>query len=169
MTPDPEGLLAVAALQRCMAARDYAGAARLVTQRATLAGLNSLAGLAGGLWQSEAERAYRESVAAWRAEHEASLRRQQERDLAAVVAVLAAGFEEAAGGYAARQPAGPPVFRGHAPESLRPGVWSCRCGVPLGVSQTAARAAMRLHRAGLQAVTRQGRAAAYRAALGVAA
>jgi len=42
-----------------------------------------------------AERDYRESVAAWRAEHEASVRRQQERDVRAVVAVLAEAFAEA--------------------------------------------------------------------------
>ena len=55
----PDDLLAVAALHRCMAARDYAGAARLVTKQATLDGLTSLAqpawrtaasGLTGSLW-----------------------------------------------------------------------------------------------------------------------
>ena len=85
----PDGLFAVAALHRAMAARDYAGAAKLVTRQATLDGLTSLAAPA---WRTAAEKAYRESVAAWRAEHEASVRRQQERDVAALVAVLAQAF-----------------------------------------------------------------------------
>jgi len=85
----PDDLLAVAALHRAMAARDYAGAAKLVTRQATLDGLTSLAAPA---WRAAAEKAYRESVAAWRAEHEASVRRQQERDVAALVAVLAQAF-----------------------------------------------------------------------------
>jgi len=85
----PDDLLAVAALHRAMAARDYAGAAKLVTRQATLDGLTSLAAPA---WRTAAEKAYRESVAAWRAEHEASVRRQQERDVAALVAVLAQAF-----------------------------------------------------------------------------
>ena len=84
-----DGLMAVAALQRCLQRRDYAGAAKLVTLRATLEGLNGLAAHADELWQSEAGRAYRESVAAWRAEHEATLRMYQERDVAALVALVA--------------------------------------------------------------------------------
>jgi hypothetical protein len=90
MTADP--LQAIADLRRCMQAGDYAGAARLVTQRATLDGLNALAGPA---WMSEAERAYRQSAAVWRAEHEASLRRQQERDVRALVALIAGVLREA--------------------------------------------------------------------------
>jgi hypothetical protein len=85
----PDDLLAVAALHRAMAAKDYAGAARLVTKQATLDGLTNLAAPA---WRTAAEKAYRESVAAWRAEHEASVRRQQERAVAALVAVLAQAF-----------------------------------------------------------------------------
>ena len=87
----PADLLAVAALHRAMTSRDYAGAARLVTKQATLDGLTSLAAPA---WRTAAEQAYRESVAAWRAEHEASVRRQQERDVRALVALLAEAFEE---------------------------------------------------------------------------
>lgn len=87
----PDDLLAVAALHRAMASRDYAGAARLVTKQATLDGLTSLAAPA---WRTAAEKAYRESVVAWRAEHEASVRRQQERDVAALVAVLAQAFHD---------------------------------------------------------------------------
>lgn len=88
----PDDLLAVAALHRAMASRDYAGAARLVTKQATLDGLTSLAAPA---WHTAAERAYRESVAAWRAEHEQSLRRQQERDVRALVALVAEAVLEA--------------------------------------------------------------------------
>lgn len=88
----PADLLAVAALHRAMASRDYAGAARLVTKQATLDGLTALAAPA---WRTAAEQAYRESVAAWRAEHEASVRRQQERDVRALVALVAEAFEEA--------------------------------------------------------------------------
>lgn len=84
-----DGLMAVAALQRCLQRRDYAGAAKLVTLRATLEGLNGLAAHADELWQSEAGRAYRESVAAWRADHEATLRLQQERDVRALVGLVA--------------------------------------------------------------------------------
>lgn len=82
----PDDLLAVAALHRCMATRDYAGAARLVSKQATLDGLTCLAAPA---WRTAAEKAYRESVAAWRAEHEASVRRQLERNVAALVALVA--------------------------------------------------------------------------------
>jgi len=82
----PDGLFAVAALHRAMAARDYAGAAKLVTRQATLDGLTSLAAPA---WRTAAEKAYRESVAEWRAEHEASVQRQIERDVAALVAIVA--------------------------------------------------------------------------------
>lgn len=89
----PDGLMAVAALQRCLERRDYAGAARLVTLRATLDGLGDLSAHAEGLWQTEAGRAYRESVAAWRAEHEQSLRRRQERDVAALVALVAGALD----------------------------------------------------------------------------
>jgi hypothetical protein len=85
----PDDLLAVAALHRAMAALDYAGAARLVTKQATLDGLTALAQPA---WRTAAEQAYRESVAAWRAEHEASVQRQQERDVAALVALVAEIF-----------------------------------------------------------------------------
>ena len=87
----PDDLLAVAALHRCMATRDYAGAARLVTKQATLDGLTSLAAPA---WRTAAEKAYRESVAAWRAEHEATVRRQQERDVRALVALVAGALAE---------------------------------------------------------------------------
>lgn len=87
----PDNLLAVAALHRCMATRDYAGAARLVTKQATLDGLTSLAAPA---WRTAAEKAYRESVAAWRAEHEATVRRQQERDVRALVALVAGALAE---------------------------------------------------------------------------
>lgn len=99
--PGPDGLLAVAALQRCLLRRDYAGAARLVTLRATLDGLSALAAHADELWQSEAGRAYRESVAAWRAEHEATLKRQQERDIRALVALVAEVFASEPGEAAA--------------------------------------------------------------------
>ena len=87
----PDDLLAVAALHRCMAAKDYAGAARLVTKQATLDGLTALADPA---WRTTAGeyRAYLEANAAWRAEHEASVRRQQERDVAALVALVAEVF-----------------------------------------------------------------------------
>ena len=81
--------MAVAALHRCMAARDYAGAARLITKQATLDGLTALAQPA---WQTAAERAYRESVAAWRADHEASVRLRQERDVTALVVLVAEVF-----------------------------------------------------------------------------
>jgi hypothetical protein len=77
-----------------MQRRDYAGAAKLVTMRATLDGLDALGGAAEGMWRTEAERAYGESVAAWRAEREASARRRQERDVAALVAILAEALEE---------------------------------------------------------------------------
>jgi hypothetical protein len=89
----PGDLLAVAALQRCMARRDYAGAAQLVTQKATLDGLTALAAPA---WRAAAEQAYRESVAAWRADHEASIRRRQERDVRALVALVAEALHEPA-------------------------------------------------------------------------
>lgn len=92
--PVADALLAVAALHRAMAARDYAGAARLVTKQATLDGLT---GLAAPVWQSEAERAYRASVAAWRADHEATLRRRQERDIRALVALVAGAVTGGAG------------------------------------------------------------------------
>jgi uncharacterized protein YukE len=86
--------MAVAALQRAMARRDYAGASRLITLRATLDGLNGLTARAAEMWETEAGRAYRESVAAWRAEHEQSLRRQQERDVRALVALVAEAVYE---------------------------------------------------------------------------
>ena len=85
----PDDILAVAALHRYMTARDYAGAARLVAKQATLDGLTSLARPA---WRTAAEQAYRESVAEWRAEHEASVRRQQERNVAVLVALVAEVF-----------------------------------------------------------------------------
>ncbi len=96
-TPGPDGLMAVAALQRCLLRRDYAGAAKLVTLRATLDGLSALAAHTEGLWQTEAGRAYRESVAAWRAEHEASRQARLEARVAPtldeVIGVLAAALD----------------------------------------------------------------------------
>jgi hypothetical protein len=44
--------------------------------------------------QREAEAAYRVSVVAWRAEHEASLRRLQERAVRQLVALLAEAFRD---------------------------------------------------------------------------
>ncbi len=88
----PGDLLAVAALHRAMASRDYAGAARLVTRQSTLDGLT---GLAAPAWRTAAEKAYGESVAAWRAEHEASVRRQLERDVAELVAIVAGVVHDA--------------------------------------------------------------------------
>lgn len=87
----PDDLQAVAALHRCMATRDYAGAAKLVTKQATLDGLTTLARPG---WQAAAGEytAYMESVAEWRAEHEASVKRQQERDIRALVALVAEVF-----------------------------------------------------------------------------
>lgn len=85
----PDAMMAVAALRQAMARHDYAGAAKLITLRATLDGLNGLAAHAAGMWETEAGRAYRESVAAWRADHEATLRRHLERDVAELVALVA--------------------------------------------------------------------------------
>ena len=86
--------MAVAALQQCLERKDYAGAAKLITLRATLNGLRSLAAYGEGIWQTEAGRAYRESVAAWRADHEATVRAQQERDVAILVALVAEAVSE---------------------------------------------------------------------------
>ncbi len=59
-TPDPDGLLAVAALQRCLERRDYAGAARVITARPVLDGLRTLTGPAR---QKALERDLRDVVA----------------------------------------------------------------------------------------------------------
>jgi hypothetical protein len=84
--PDPEAMAAVAALERCLRARDYAGAAQLVTRRKVAEGLGILAAMARMTW---AEQAYWQSVAEWRADHEATLRRQLERGVAELVALVA--------------------------------------------------------------------------------
>lgn len=87
----PDAISAVAALRRCMQAGEYARAARLTAMQATLDGLNILADAA---WTAGAWQAYRESVELWRAEHEASVRRQRERDLTDLIAALAEVFED---------------------------------------------------------------------------
>lgn len=74
----PDDLLAIVALRRCLDRRDYAGAAKLITLQATADGLGELASHAVQLRQAEAWVAYRQSVAAWRAEHEETLRRLAE-------------------------------------------------------------------------------------------
>jgi hypothetical protein len=86
VAPDPDAMAAVAALERCLRMRDYAGAAQLVRQRKVADGLGILAAMARRSW---AEQAYWRSVAEWRAEHEVSLRLRQERDIAALVALVA--------------------------------------------------------------------------------
>ncbi len=88
----PDDLRAVAALHRCMATGDYAGASRLVTKRSTL---NGLTALADPTWKTTAGEytAYLEANAAWRAEHEASVQRQQKRDITTLVALVAEVFD----------------------------------------------------------------------------
>jgi hypothetical protein len=90
-----DALMAVAALRRCLERRDYAGASRLITLNAVRDGLDELAGFADRAWQSEAERAYRESVAAWRAEHQATLQRQMGPVVAELVALVAGAVRDA--------------------------------------------------------------------------
>lgn len=80
-------------LRRCMQDRDHRGAAVLAVKRAAAEGLDPSpdpAWLAAWL-------GYRESVAAWRAQHEAAARQRQERDVAAVIDLLAgaAGVRDA--------------------------------------------------------------------------
>lgn len=87
--PDPDAMTAVAALERCLRMRDYAGAAQLVRQRKVADGLGILAAMARRSW---AEQAYWRSVAEWRAEHEATIQRQRERDVAELVALVAEVF-----------------------------------------------------------------------------
>jgi hypothetical protein len=65
--PDP--LRAIAALRRCMAAKDYAGAARLVTEQATLDGLAAIEAYVAAE-RAEADEARREAAAARLAEAE---------------------------------------------------------------------------------------------------
>ena len=84
--PDPDAMAAVAALERCLRMRDYAGAAQLVRQRKVADGLGILAAMARRSW---AEQAYWRSVAEWRADHEATLRARLERDVAEIVALVA--------------------------------------------------------------------------------
>lgn len=74
----PDDLLAIVALRRCLERRDYAGASKLITLQTTADGLGELASHAWQLRQAEAWIAYRQSVAAWRAEHEETLRRLAE-------------------------------------------------------------------------------------------
>jgi hypothetical protein len=88
--PDPEAMAAVAALERCLRARDYAGAAQLVTRRQVAEGLGILAAMARMTW---AEQAYWQSVAEWRAGHEATLQQQLERRVAELVALIAEAVE----------------------------------------------------------------------------
>jgi hypothetical protein len=92
VSPDPDALAAVAALERCLRMRDYAGAAQLVRQRKVADGLGILAAMARRSW---AEQAYWRSVAEWRAEHEATLRARLERDVAEFVAIVAEVVTEA--------------------------------------------------------------------------
>jgi hypothetical protein len=87
--PDP--LAAVTRLRRCMRALEHARGSRPVSRQAALYGLAPLATAAR---QAEAEEAYRASVAAWRAEHEASLRRAQERAVRTLVALLAEALRD---------------------------------------------------------------------------
>lgn len=89
--PDPDAMAAVAALERCLRMRDYAGAAQLVRQRKVADGLGILAAMARRSW---AEQAYWRSVAEWRADHEATVQRQQERDVAELVALVAEVFRD---------------------------------------------------------------------------
>ena len=90
--PDPDAMAAVAALERCLRMRDYAGAAQLVRQRKVADGLGILAAMARRSW---AEQAYWRSVAEWRAEHEATVRARLERDVAEIVALVAEVVTEA--------------------------------------------------------------------------
>jgi hypothetical protein len=99
-------MAAVAALERCLRTRDYAGAAQLVRQRKVADGLAILAAMARQSW---AEQAYWRSVAEWRADHEATIRQRQERDVQALVALVAEVFAE--------EPDGMPVIRHPAPVS----------------------------------------------------
>jgi hypothetical protein len=109
VSPDPDALAAVAALERCLRMRDYAGAAQLVRQRKVADGLGILAAMARRSW---AEQAYWRSVAEWRAEHEATLQRRRERDVAALVALIA---EAVAGEPEVARPSGwPPTRRAEA-------------------------------------------------------
>ena len=94
VTPDPDAMAAVAALERCLRTRDYAGAAQLVRQRKVAEGLAVLAAMARRSW---AEQAYWRSVAEWRAEHEAAVRQRQERDIGELVALVAEAVCESAG------------------------------------------------------------------------
>lgn len=89
--PDPDAMAAVAALERCLRTRDYAGAAQLVRQRKVADGLGILAAMARRSW---AEQAYWRSVAEWRADHEATVQRQQERDVQSLVALVAEVFRD---------------------------------------------------------------------------
>jgi hypothetical protein len=95
VAPDPDAMAAVAALERCLRMRDYAGAAQLVRQRKVADGLGILAAMARRSW---AERAYWQSVAEWRAEHEATVRALLERDVAELVAIVAEVVTEADAG-----------------------------------------------------------------------
>jgi hypothetical protein len=90
--PDADALAAVAALERCLRTRDYAGAARLVRQRKVSEGLAALTAMGRQSW---AERAYWQSVAEFRAEHEAAVRARLERDVAELVALVAEVVTEA--------------------------------------------------------------------------
>ena len=103
--PDPDAMAAVAALERCLRMRDYAGAAQLVRQRKVADGLGILAAMARRSW---AEQAYWRSVAEWRADHEATLRARLERDVAEIVALVA---EAVTGAEAEARSAGWPVTR----------------------------------------------------------
>lgn len=88
--PDPDAMTAVAALERCLRMRDYAGAAQLVRQRKVADGLAILAAMARQSW---AEQAYWRSVAEWRAGHEAVLRERLERDVGELVALIAEAMQ----------------------------------------------------------------------------
>jgi hypothetical protein len=79
-------LSAIAALEDCMRRGDHAGAVRLISRPETLAGIGELTFTT---WQAKATDAYRESVVAWRAEHEATVQRQAARDIAWLVALVA--------------------------------------------------------------------------------
>jgi N-methylhydantoinase A/oxoprolinase/acetone carboxylase beta subunit len=88
--PDPDALAAVAALERSLRVRDYAAAAQLVTRRKVAEGLGILAAMARMSW---AEQAYWQSVAEWRADHEATVQRQIERGVGELVALIAEAVE----------------------------------------------------------------------------
>ena len=89
--PDPDAMTAVAALERCLRMRDYAGAAVLIQQRKVADGLAILAAMARQSW---AEQAYWRSVAEWRAGHEATLRLRMERDVGELVALIAEAMQD---------------------------------------------------------------------------